>query len=548
MANRRQSRSFENANRVTRNGATFSSQPPADRPESHSSAPWPCPTAWPDTRGSACAPLQMRAEDVELPSALPSLRKLVRRIFEVDLADRGPSVPRGLHRMRGLPWMLYRKPTVSCAASGAGLRKLRVEVDDPNAPLQLGVDESYSISVTRRGAVIRAATRVGAIWGLQTFRQLPEWDGTRFVVRNLPLSFRDAPTYPWRGLMLDTSRRFIPVEDILRTIEGMSLVKLNVFHWHLTDAQSFPFASRRFPHLAEHGAFHPSLVYTPDDVRAVVAHAADLGVRVVPELDAPAHAASWGFGQPELVARCPNAVDGRRDAMVVADMRINSVLLDPRNPKTVETYGGLLDELAGLFPDGVFHLGCDEVSKACMAEAGLRASHFERLNRRALDVLARHNRTVQVWEDALASDNPFSPSIPRGAVVQQWIGGKMMPDFLGKVRARGGRAVMSGGWYLDALAPTWANMYYVHDNGVFGAQHRGDVLGGEAASWSEHQNEANMDDRIFSRLPAVAERLWTMATQRRYQAIPRYAAILCRLRALGVRVGPADAMPAHCFA
>ena len=172
--------------------------------------------------------------------------------------------------------------------------------------------------------------------------------------------------------------------------------------------------------------------------------------------------------------------------------------------------------------------------------------------------------------------NPFAPSIPHGAVVQQWLGAMMSLEFVRKIRGRGARGVMSGGWYLDALAVTWANMYYVviaaplepmtsarplppvtsttiaiataqHDNGVFDASHRSHVLGGEAASWSEHQDSANMDDRIFSRLPAVAERLWTMATQRRYQAIPRYAAILCRLRSIGIRVGPADAMTGHCF-
>ena len=102
------------------------------------------------------------------------------------------------------------------------------------------------------------------------------------------------------------SSQYVPLRtSLLPLLDGMHAVKLNVLHWHLTDAHSFPFASEAVPDLARLGAHHPSLVYTPDEMRAVVAYAHRRGIRVVPELDMPAHTASWAHGMPELVVSCP---------------------------------------------------------------------------------------------------------------------------------------------------------------------------------------------------------------------------------------------------
>ena len=160
-----------------------------------------------------------------------------------------------------------------------------------------------------------------------------QWDGRAHVLCGLPLTIDDAPEHAWRGLLLDSSRHFLPVPTIVRMLDGMAALKMNTLHWHLSDAQSFPIASAAVPALAESGAWHPSLVYAPDDLRAVVEAARLRGVRVVPELDMPGHSASWGLGEPELVVPCPKRV--AIDDMGV-EHGVDKVALHPLRERTYE--------------------------------------------------------------------------------------------------------------------------------------------------------------------------------------------------------------------
>ena len=118
---------------------------------------------------------------------------------------------------------------------------------------------------------------------------------TTCLVRAAPLSVVDSPRFPWRGVLLDTANHWFPVNDLLRTIDALATNKMNVFHWHMVDSYSFPFVSASYPELSAKGAWHATAVYTHDDVRAVVEHARLRGVRVVPELDFPGHAYSFGL-------------------------------------------------------------------------------------------------------------------------------------------------------------------------------------------------------------------------------------------------------------
>ena len=114
------------------------------------------------------------------------------------------------------------------------------------------------------------------------------------------VSIQDKPRFAWRGLMIDVSRHWQPVEVIKRNIDGLAAVKMNVFHWHLTDDQGFRVESKRFPKLQEMGS--DGLYYTQEQVRDSVAYAADHGVRVIPEFDMPGHTTSWFVGYPELAS------------------------------------------------------------------------------------------------------------------------------------------------------------------------------------------------------------------------------------------------------
>jgi hexosaminidase len=186
------------------------------------------------------------------------------------------------------------RPAVNVTTGNALLEKLTVAVSDPAAPLQHGVDESYELEVPATGgeATLTAATAWGAMRGLETFSQLA-WRGRRaggsleVLLVAAGVRVEDRPLYAHRGLMLDTGRTYFPVGDILRTIDAMAANKMNVFHWHITDSQSFPIELPSEPELAEKGAYGEDMRYTVEDVRRIVEFAMGRGVRVEPEIDSP---------------------------------------------------------------------------------------------------------------------------------------------------------------------------------------------------------------------------------------------------------------------
>ena len=163
---------------------------------------------------------------------------------------------------------------------------------------ELGEDESYRLDITSSGARLNAPTTLGAMRGLQTFLQLEQTTGAGFAVP--AASIEDSPRFPWRGLMIDVGRHFIPMDVLKRNLDGMAAVKLNVFHWHLSENQGFRIESKKFPKLQGMGS--DGLFYTQEEVRDLIAYARERGIRVVPEFDMPGHATAWFVGYPELAS------------------------------------------------------------------------------------------------------------------------------------------------------------------------------------------------------------------------------------------------------
>jgi hexosaminidase len=159
-------------------------------------------------------------------------------------------------------------------------------------------DESYRLTVTAVGARLDAPNPLGVLRGMATFLQLVDLDSSGFGVP--AVTIEDHPRFPWRGLMLDVARHWIPLADVKRTLDGMAAVKLNVFHWHLSENQGFRVESKLFPKLQELGS--DGEYYTQDQVREVIAYARDRGIRVIPEFDLPGHATAWFVGYPELAS------------------------------------------------------------------------------------------------------------------------------------------------------------------------------------------------------------------------------------------------------
>jgi hexosaminidase len=190
-------------------------------------------------------------------------------------------------------------PIQPSTATGATSAVLIVSVDGAGETSQsVEEDESYSLEITASNAHLKAATVVGAMRGLATFEQLIQSDASGFFVPAVMI--HDTPRFRWRGLMIDCGRHFIPVDVLKRTLDGMASVKLNVFHWHLSEDQGFRMESKAFPKLTEFGS--DGLFYTQEEALEIVAYARDRGIRVVPEFDMPGHTSAWFVGYPDLAS------------------------------------------------------------------------------------------------------------------------------------------------------------------------------------------------------------------------------------------------------
>jgi hypothetical protein len=254
-------------------------------------------------------------------------------------------------------------------------------------------DESYSLVVPNNGVgSLTANTVFGMMRGLETLAQLVDFFNVPAGVRQIsqaPVLVEDAPRYPYRGLLIDTSRHFHPLPQILHVIDGLAYNKMNLLHWHIVDEQSFPCGSKTYPQLAAKGAYAPNAIYSPDDLRTVVQYGKARGIRILPEWDVPGHGA-WGAGIPQIMG-C-------------------SDVLDPTQDYTYQVLSGFLGEMATIFIDDWMFLGGDEVDVSCwdanptiaawlkahnMTSFELQQYFWEQM---AAKVLPALNKTIGVWE------------------------------------------------------------------------------------------------------------------------------------------------------
>jgi hexosaminidase len=357
--------------------------------------------------------------------------------------------------------------------------------------------ESYQLDISPKKAVLAASTVEGALHGLETFAQLisPGPDGFEVPSGHI----EDHPRFGWRGLMIDCSRHWMPVEVIERNLDAMAAVKLNVLHWHLSDDQGFRVESKRFPRLQQLGS--DGHFYTQDQVRHIIAYARDRAIRVVPEFDIPGHTTSWFVGYPELAsAPGPYSIE-----------RSWGIFQPTMNPAREETYQFLdtfLGEMTALFPDRYFHVGGDEIDstqwkRSASIQAFARQRHFESsdelhayFEERVQEILRKYGKTMIGWDEVL------HPSLAPDAVIQSWRGQAALAD----AAKKGYRGILSFGYYLDHMNP--ASFHYANDPQLDGEDSTR-ILGGEACMWSEYASAETIDSRIWPRAAAIAERLWS---------------------------------------
>ena len=400
---------------------------------------------------------------------------------------------------------LSRQTAIPLSATKASAKPmLTVHTDHAGKEVQeLGEDESYTLSITADGGNIEAPTPLGAMHGLQTFLQLVDVAPDGFAAP--AISIQDKPRFPWRGLMIDVARHFIPLDVLKRNLDGLEAVKMNVFHWHLSENQGFRVESKKFPRLHTLGS--DGLYYTQDEIRDLIAYARDRGIRVVPEFDMPGHSTAWFVGHPELAS-------GPGPYEIERKWGVFDPAMDPTNEKTYKFLDEFVAEMTRLFPDHYFHIGGDEVngkqwdanpkiqefkkSHNLATHEALQAYFSERIQK----IVTKHGKAVVGWDEV------FIPGVPKDIVIQSWRG----QESLAKAAALGYHGILSNGYYLDLGWPA-ARHYAVDPTGGPAAtltpEQQQLILGGESCMWAEYVNAENIDSRIWPRNAAIAERLWS---------------------------------------
>jgi hexosaminidase len=379
-----------------------------------------------------------------------------------------------------------------------------IKTGGPSAEVQkLGEDESYQLKVSPEEIRLQAPNPLGILRGLQTLLQLVKISPSGFGVPAVEID--DSPRFPWRGLMIDSGRHFMPLNVIERNLDGMEAVKLNVFHWHLSDDQGFRVESVKHPLLQQSGS--DGLYYTQSQVRDVVKYARDRGIRVVPEFDMPCHTSSWFVGYPELAS-------GKSPYHIERDWGIFNAAIDPTRDNSYAFLDSFIGEMSALFPDAYFHIGGDECSGKdwdanTAIQSFMREHHIKNnadlqayFTAKVQKIVARHGKIMEGWDEVL------QPGTPKDVVIQSWRGQESLA-----VAARGGyRGLLSFGYYIDLNQPA-AQHYTVDPMGAGAAslsvEEKQRILGGEAAMWSEYVSPETIDSRIWPRTAAIAERLWS---------------------------------------
>ena len=321
------------------------------------------------------------------------------------------------------------------------------------------------------------------------------------MIKNLPWTIEDSPFFPHRGLLVDSTRHFLPVPAIKRIIDSLTHAKFNVMHWHITDNEAFVIQTHNYPHLWE-TAYTDSERYTQvyeqlvalmaqNDIKDIVEYARLRGIRILPEIDVPGHMKSWCN-----VCMCLSSV-----LIIALDPEVCPSdtcfePIDPSNENAFNLIDGVVSEFSGskayegLFPEGFFHLGGDEVDTKCwsnveriaqwMKDKGYSTTDtYKYTVDRAHEIVKKRDRTPINWEEVVTH---ISSPIDKDAIIQIWLGGTPTLPIIEK----GHRVIISKKWYLDDLNNMW-HVFYNNDPlaGVTDPEKQKMVLGGEACMWAE---------------------------------------------------------------
>jgi hexosaminidase len=390
-------------------------------------------------------------------------------------------------------------------------------------------DESYHLDIKQNQITINATSDLGALHGLETLLQMLQNTNNSFYFPNSNIS--DFPRFTWRGLMIDASRHFQPVDVIKRNIDALAAMKMNVFHWHLVDDQGWRIEMKKHPKLIELAS--DGLYYTQEEIKNIVKYADERGILIVPEIDVPGHGSAILTAYPEIGSKVITLTGGTSEKNIQGtaiatygierNAGIFSPTLDPSNPKTYQLLSEFFDEVCPLFPGSYFHIGGDE-NEGKDWDANPKIQEFKKKHNLATNhelqtyftmqlvpMLKKHGKQLMGWEEILTKN------MSKEAIIHSWRGpneGVLPGQSLVEAVKKGYKTVLSNGYYIDLMYPV--ESHYLNDpmpkDASLTAEEKARILGGEATMWTELASPTTIDSRVWPRTAAIAERLWSAET------------------------------------
>jgi hexosaminidase len=463
-----------------------------------------------------------------------------------------------LHDLQALLVRHDRSADPSMPPEGSRPRPTVLFSIEPGERERLG-DEGYSLKVSRNAVVLRAARPAGLFYGGQSLRLLllGQMDAHRHssMSRSLPcLEILDRPRYSWRGFMLDCCRHFFPKEFIKKCLDEMALFKLNRFHWHLTDDQAWRIEIKKYPELTEksgNGRF-----YSPEDVREIVAYAAERFITVVPEIEMPGHATAALTAFPGL-----SCTGGPFASM--PQWGVFEDVFCAGNEETFAFLSQVLEEVAALFPGPWVHIGGDECPKSRWREcpkcqARMMAEGFaDPMELQGWFVRRMERRLNGLGKRLIGWDEILEGGLAPEAAVMSWRG---MEGGIEAVR-QGHDVVMAPTThvYLDyyqgdprfepaaigGFLPLSDVYAFEPTPPGLSAAESAHILGGQANLWTEYiVTTEHASTMMWPRLCALAEAVWSPAARRDWQAfLFRLGKLRPGLESMGLRVAPTTWRP-----
>ncbi|CAF1029480.1 unnamed protein product [Rotaria sordida] len=380
------------------------------------------------------------------------------------------------------------------------------------------VDESYNITIEDVYGKIQANTIWGALHGLTTFSQLHFVTDDNQLVISASITIEDEPRFPYRGILLDTSRNFLRTSVIKKHLDMMAYNKFNVLHWRIVGDQSWPLISKQYPTLTEKGAFSLDHVYTPGDVQDIIEYARLRGIRIIPELNAPGHIGALGRAFPDFLINCYN--ESTRQ------------IIDPTKTEIYSFIEIILKEIKQTFENEFYiHLGMDEVYSACCT-SNLNLEKFMNKNKmskytdlmryytsKILDIAQNIGAKSMVWQDVWNDD----VKLPLEVVIEIWKDDSWS-TYLSKAINEGYNVVLAAPFNLsmmsyrkydklDSVMNAEFSKWYNIDlfaNFIGDETARKRLIGGEATLCGEFVDDFNSLSRFWPRALVVAEKLWSL--------------------------------------